>query len=92
LVHLSYGKEDMAEYVLKLSADHLIHGWDLAAAVGADRTMDAELVAEVADWFADREEMYRAGGAVAAHVSDSGDPRTNLLAAYGRSASWMVPG
>ena len=47
-VHLSYGDEDPAEYVRQLSADHLIHGWDLAAATGQDRTLDAELVAEVA--------------------------------------------
>ena len=47
-VHLSYGDEDPGEYVRQLCADHLIHGWDLAAATGQDRTLDAELVAEVA--------------------------------------------
>ena len=29
-VHLSYGDEDMAEYVHQLAADHLIHAWDVA--------------------------------------------------------------
>ena len=61
-VHLSYGDEDPAEYVRQLCADHLIHGWDLAAATGQDRTLDPELVDEVATWFADREELYRVGG------------------------------
>src|SRR5689334_23031630 len=38
-VHLSYGDERPEEYVWQLCADHLIHGWDLAAAIGADTTM-----------------------------------------------------
>ena len=29
-VHLSYGEEQMDEYVHQLAADHLVHGWDLA--------------------------------------------------------------
>ncbi len=91
LVHLSYGEEDMEEYARQLCADHLIHGWDLAAAIGADRTMDPELVADVAAWFVDREELYRAGGAVAAHATDIGDAQTDLLAAFGRSGSWTSP-
>lgn len=91
-VHLSYGEEDMEEYARQLCADHLIHGWDLAAAVGADRRMDPELVDEVASWFADREDLYRSGGAVAARPADAGDPQTNLLAAFGRSAAWTSHG
>lgn len=90
-VHLSYGEEDMEEYARQLCADHLVHGWDLAAAIGADRTMDAQLVDEVAAWFVDREELYRAGGAVAARAHDSGDAQTDLLAAFGRSAAWVSP-
>ena len=41
-VHLSYGDEDMAEYVRQLAADHLIHAWDVAAATGGDTSLDAE--------------------------------------------------
>jgi uncharacterized protein (TIGR03086 family) len=93
IVHLSYGEEDMAEYVRQLSADHLIHGWDLAAATGGDTTMDPELVAEIADWFAGREEMYRAGGAVGPRVEGAaGDPHAQLLAGFGRDAGWRPPG
>ena len=61
-VHLSYGDEDMAEYVHQLAADHLIHAWDLAAATGGDTALDPELVAAVAPWFAEREELYRGAG------------------------------
>jgi uncharacterized protein (TIGR03086 family) len=91
MVHLSYGEEDMQEYVSQLCADHLIHGWDLAAAIGADRTMEPELVEDVAQWFRDREELYRSGGSIKARPTDSGDPQTDLLAAFGRTASWAAP-
>ena len=59
-VHLSYGDEEMGEYLRQLAADHLIHAWDVAAATGGDTTLDPELVAEIAPWFAEREELYRA--------------------------------
>jgi uncharacterized protein (TIGR03086 family) len=87
-VHLSYGDEDPGEYVHQLAADHLIHGWDLAAATGGDTKLDPELVKEVADWFADREELYRSAGAVGARTESSGDPQSDLLAAFGRDAGW----
>ena len=89
-VHLSYGAEDPAEYVHQLSADHLIHGWDLAAATGQDRTLDPELVAEVAAWFADREELYRHAGILGPRLEGGGDPQSDLLAAAGRAADWSA--
>lgn len=87
-VHLSYGEEDAGEYAMQLAADHLVHGWDLAAATEQDRTLDPALVAAVADWFAGREEMYRAGNAVGPRVPADGDPQAELLAAFGRAADW----
>ena len=87
-VQLSYGEEDMGEYVHQLCADHLIHGWDLAAATGGDTSMDLELVAEVGDWFAEREPMYRRVGAVGPRPDRAGDPQSDLLAAFGRDSHW----
>ena len=43
-VHLSFGDTPAEEYAYQLAADHLVHGWDLAAAVGGDRQFDPELV------------------------------------------------
>ena len=45
-VHLSSGPTPATEYVSQLFADHLIHAWDLARAVGADDRLDPELVEE----------------------------------------------
>ena len=83
-VHLSYGDEDAEEYVRQLIADHLIHGWDLSAALGADTRLDPGVVDEVAIWFADREEMYRSAGVVGPREEATGDPQSDLLAASGR--------
>ena len=90
-VHLSYGDEDIDEYALQLSADHLVHGWDLAVAIGADTRMAPEHVVAVAGWFRDREELYRSGGAIGHRVALTGDAQTELLAAFGRDARWAAP-
>jgi uncharacterized protein (TIGR03086 family) len=90
-VHLSYGEEQMEEYVRQLAADHLIHGWDLAAATGGDTRLDPELVAELATWFAEREELYRGAGIIGPRGSSTGDPQGDLLAASGRDPGWTRP-
>jgi uncharacterized protein (TIGR03086 family) len=88
-VHLSYGDESPVEYVLQLCADHLIHGWDLAAAIGRSTELDPELIEDVSAWFAEREELYRGSGVVAARpVGVGGSPQADLLSAFGRSPDW----
>ena len=89
IVHLSYGDEDIAEYVHQLAADHLIHAWDVAAATGGDTVLDPELVAAVATWFADREQLYRGAGVIGERFeSGSDDPSDRLIAAFGRDPRW----
>jgi uncharacterized protein (TIGR03086 family) len=87
-VHLSYGTESMEEYVRQLLADHVVHGWDLAAATDGDTRLDPSLVTAVASWFDDREELYRSVGAVAGRRGMTGDAGADLLARFGRDASW----
>jgi uncharacterized protein (TIGR03086 family) len=87
-VHLSYGEERAEEYVWQIAADHLIHGWDLAAATGGDTRMDPDLVDAVAEWFAEREDLYRGAGAIGGRVALNGDPQHDLLARFGRDAGW----
>jgi uncharacterized protein (TIGR03086 family) len=88
-VHLSYGEESVEEYVRQLAADHLVHGWDLAVAVGGAPRFDADLVAEVAAWFADREEIYRSVGAVGPRPGSYDDPQDDLIARFGRDPGWQ---
>jgi ketosteroid isomerase-like protein len=87
-VPLSFGDTDVAEYVWQLAADHLIHSWDLSAAIGTDRRFDPALVAGVAGWFAEREEIYRSSGAVAPRAISHGGPQGDLLATFGRDSEW----
>ncbi|RZU19432.1 uncharacterized protein (TIGR03086 family) [Kribbella rubisoli] len=87
-VHLSYGDEDPHEYLRQLAADHLIHGWDLAMAIGAQPRLNADVVAEVATWFADREEMYRSVGMIGPHLEGFTAQADQLLAASGRDPRW----
>jgi uncharacterized protein (TIGR03086 family) len=87
-VHLSYGDEDLEEYVAQLAADHLIHGWDLAVATGGDPVLDQDLVADVAAWFAEREDVYRSAGAIGARAAAPDDAQSQLLAAFGRDPGW----
>src|SRR5207247_4069067 len=44
MVHLSYGDVTAEHYVWEVTTDLAIHGWDLARAIGADETIDPELV------------------------------------------------
>jgi ketosteroid isomerase-like protein len=45
-------------------------------------------VSEVRGWFAQREELYRAGGVVGPRARLAGEPQADLLAGYGRDARW----
>lgn len=87
-VHLSFGETPKPEYVMQLAADHLIHGWDLAVAIGGDTSMDADLVEAFTAWFDDNEAGYRGAGAIAARRQLNGDGRHDLLARFGRDAAW----
>jgi uncharacterized protein (TIGR03086 family) len=92
IVHLSFGDTPAAEYAMQLIADHVIHGWDLGVATGGDTGLDEELVAALASWFAEREDLYRGAGAVAVRppVRAMG-PQEQLLVAFGRDPSWTLP-
>jgi uncharacterized protein (TIGR03086 family) len=88
IVHLSFGDFPGGEYTLQLFADHLIHAWDLARAIGADEHLDEELVTSCATWFDAMEEAYRSAGVIAARppVPGDADAQTVLLARFGRRA------
>jgi uncharacterized protein (TIGR03086 family) len=94
-VHLSYGEESAEEYVRQLSADHLVHAWDLCAATGQVFAPEAALVTEVAGWFVDRESLYRAAGIIAERPPAPAVRRDGidgdldrLLVAMGRDPGW----
>jgi uncharacterized protein (TIGR03086 family) len=87
--HLSFGTVPAEEYVGQLFADLLVHAWDVGVAIGLRDALDPELVRECADWFASREELYRAAGVIGPRpdVGDDATDEVRLLAAFGRDAS-----
>jgi len=86
IVHLSFGDTPAPEYVRQLTADYLVHSWDLAVAIGADDRLDPELVDAVAAWFTAQAAVYRAAGVVASPVPvpDGADAQRRLLGGFGR--------
>jgi uncharacterized protein (TIGR03086 family) len=90
VVHLSFGDFPGSEYAWQLLADHLVHAWDLAAATGADRRMDPEVVSALADWFAEREDLYRESGAIGPRqeVPAGAGDWEQLLGRFGRDPDW----
>lgn len=88
IVHLSFGDVPAAEYAMQLAADHLVHAWDLARALGADPTLDPAAVRPVLAWFGcGAEDAYRAAGVIGARVPvpAGADAQAELLARFGRS-------
>jgi uncharacterized protein (TIGR03086 family) len=88
-VHLSFGDVPGSEYAMQLFADHLVHGWDLAVALGRPAALDPDDAAAALAWFAEREDAYRAAGMIGPRVPApaDADAGTRLLAAFGRTAS-----
>lgn len=88
-VHLSYADAPAHEYATQISADHLIHSWDLARATGQDDTLDPDLVAAIAEWFPHHEDLYRSVGIIAERGELTGEAQHDLLARFGRRADWV---
>jgi uncharacterized protein (TIGR03086 family) len=93
-VQLSFGPTPAREYGWQLLAEHLIHGWDLAAAIGADRRLDADAVRACAAWFSDREQLFREIGAIGPRVRTpvTAGEQDRLLGAFGRDPRWSPVG
>ncbi|HEY0700375.1 MAG TPA: TIGR03086 family metal-binding protein [Micromonospora sp.] len=92
-VHLSAGDTPAREYLHQLLAEHLVHGWDLAMAIGASPRLDEDAVRVCARWFADKAQGYRQQGMVSAQVAVPPDATESdrLVAAFGRAPRWRPP-
>jgi uncharacterized protein (TIGR03086 family) len=93
IVHLGFGDATVEGYLTQVAADHLVHYWDLAVAIGAHDALDPVLVASVAGWFAGQEADYRQAGAVGPRpeLPGTADPQARLLAMFGRAARVLDP-
>ncbi|MCU1670381.1 MAG: hypothetical protein JWP40_3308 [Blastococcus sp.] len=86
-VRLSRGPTPATEYIQEMTADLVVHAWDLARATDGDTDLDLELVT-AALVFAERLPDDGVPGLFdpPLEVSDSAPPLIRLLARYGRKA------
>jgi uncharacterized protein (TIGR03086 family) len=86
---LSFGDVPGAEYVMQLTADLLVHAWDLARATGGDEQLDPDVVAAVSTWFDANEAAYRSAGVIgpAVPLPEGAGAQARLLARFGRDPS-----
>jgi uncharacterized protein (TIGR03086 family) len=83
--HLSFGDVPAAEYVKQMAIDSVIHTWDLANGIGADETLDPELVDLGYAEMQASAEAWRAAGVFGAEKAPSdGSTQAKLLALTGR--------
>jgi uncharacterized protein (TIGR03086 family) len=87
MVALSSGPTPIDEYLRQLAADHLVHAWDLATAIGTNLRLEKDLVDAVAAWFAPVQEVYRTHGLVGPRppLADPAEAQARLLAMFGRA-------
>jgi uncharacterized protein (TIGR03086 family) len=87
-VHLSFGDFPGQEYAFQVTSDLVVHGWDLARAIGGDEQMDPELCELSYRGWAPRAAELRGSGAVgpAPEIPPDADRQTRLLALFGRKA------
>jgi uncharacterized protein (TIGR03086 family) len=93
-VHLSFGDFSAEEYAWQVLADHVVHTWDLAVAIGAPRELEPRLVEVTAGWWEAWEDTYRGAGAVGPTVAlpESASRQDRLVASFGRDPTWTRPG
>jgi uncharacterized protein (TIGR03086 family) len=85
-VALSSGLRPCAEYCWEMTTDALIHAWDLARGIGADDTLDPELVDLIYERTLPYADQLQATGMFAppVPVPDDAGMQTKLLAMFGR--------
>ena len=87
-VHLSYGDETAQGYAEQLTADLLVHAWDLARGAGTEEQLPDELVAWASGYLTENAAAMAGSGMFDPPVEVPHDtaPQTRLLALTGRRA------
>ena len=93
IVHLTGREAPAGDYCREMTADAIVHSWDLAKGIGGDDRLDPELVQFAFAMFdAFKDELVNTGMfAEPIPVPDDADLQTRLLAIVGRRADWSPP-
>lgn len=91
-VHLSYGDQTGTQYMEPMAIDAIIHAWDLAAAIGADRKINSDLVDYALKAVQEMLAKYGRGGFFGPEFQltseQSQDHQNQLLALTGHNPNW----
>lgn len=90
IAHLSYSDKTAQAYVDEVAADLIIHGWDLAQALGLDYKINDLTVSAIKKATDDVMPGARESGYIAEEleVDKNASEQDKLLAYYGRSVNW----
>lgn len=84
-VHLSFGDTPAVAYAQQMIIDSVIHAWDLARGIGADDTLDPEMVELAYAELGPQAEQWRSGGVFGPATAPADDStQAKLLALTGR--------
>jgi uncharacterized protein (TIGR03086 family) len=84
-VHLSFGDVPASDYITQMIIDSTIHSWDLARGIGADETLDPELVELSFKELQGSADQWRSAGAFGPEKQAHDEsPQAQLLALTGR--------
>jgi uncharacterized protein (TIGR03086 family) len=86
IVHLSGRDAPASQYVFEVFADLAVHAWDLAQSMGADGTIDADIVEAIYARYKPVERLLKGSGQYGERIEVPPDasPQTKLLAVFGR--------
>jgi uncharacterized protein (TIGR03086 family) len=92
VAHLSRGDVPMEDYVREISADLLIHTWDIGEGISEPVIFEDHLIKEAAAYLEPRVGEYEKKGLFAPSiiVPETADAQTRLLAMTGRRVNWPV--
>jgi uncharacterized protein (TIGR03086 family) len=93
IVHHTGREAPARDYCREMTADAIVHSWDLAKGIGADDRLDPELVEFEYEGFESVRDQLASTGLFADQIDvpDDADLQTRLLAIVGRRADWSAP-
>ncbi len=89
-VHLSYADKPARDYENEVGGDVIMHGWDLAQAIGVPYAIDETTAQAILDGIKEMIPMARQYGMVkeAIPVAEGATTEEKLLSEFGRSKNW----
>lgn len=87
--HMSYGDAPVTDYLMQAGGDILVHGWDLAKAIGVPFTFDPAIAQTIWDGVKDQDMSGSGLFKKALPIAESASYQDKILAHFGRDPQWQ---